>query len=294
MTKAKKPDERTSSQRRQVGAAMRSYRKDKGMSREDAAALINIAGPSLTRKESGDLQFSKAQIETLAEAYEVPDNELAMLIDLAREGRARKAGTHGDFPMFVPLKARAFQELERNDATEVISVTLTLIPLYFQTEAYMREGWLRNGELLSTARINELVKLRLARQQVVTKADAPMIHAVIHESALHLPVGGPAVMHEQLTALAAACELPNVEIQVQPITAGAYPGMDSAFSLLRFPAGVADDVVQVYGHVESFFRDRKAATEPYRVAWDRRRVAALDLQASKALILDAAARFGPE
>jgi hypothetical protein len=194
----------------------------------------------------------------------------------------------------VPVKSRAYLELERNDAIEILVVTLGLIPPFFQTEAYMRELWLRNGELLSTERIEELVKLRQTRQQVVTKPNPPMIRAVIHEFALRLPVGGPTVMREQLVALAAACELPNVEIQVQPSSSGAFPGMDSTFSLLRFPIGVSGDVVQVYGQAESFYRDRQTATEPYRVAWDRRRVAALDLQASRALILDAAASFGPD
>ncbi len=294
MAKAKATEENATSQRRQVGAAMRSYRKDADMDREAAAALIGIAGPSLTRKENGDLQFSRSQIETLAEAYGVNDEELAMLVELAREARARRGSAHGEFPMFVPPKSRAYLEMERNDAIEVRLATLSLVPPYFQTEAYMRELWLRNGELLSSARIKELVKLRQARQQIVTKRDAPMIRAVIHETALRLPVGGPPVMHEQLHALAAACELPNVEIQIQPTAAGAFPSMDSTFSLLRFPVGPSGDVVQVYGQAESYYRDRQAATEPYRVVWDRLRVAALDLQASKALILDAAAHFGPD
>lgn len=62
--------------------------------------------------------------------------------------------------------------------------------------------------------------------------------------------------------------------------------------MLRFPNDRAGDMVQVHGHAEYFYRDRESATESYRIAWDRRRVAALDLQSSKELILDAAAEFG--
>lgn len=289
---ATKNDDSAISQRRQLGAAMRSFRKEADVDRDRAAGLIEVTGPTLTRKESGQFKFKRQEVETLAKAYGVADDELAMLLELAREARA--STKRGEFPMFVPVKSRAFLELERNDAVEIMAATLSFIPLYFQTEAYMRQLWLRNGELLSDGRIEELVKLRQARQQVLTKRDAPMIRAVIHEFALRLPVGGPAVMREQLLALAAACELPNVEIQVQPIAAGAFPGMDSTFFLLRFPVGATGDVVQVYGQSELFYRDRRTATEPYRVAWDRRRVAALDLQASKALILEAAAHFEPD
>ncbi|MDU0289545.1 helix-turn-helix transcriptional regulator [Saccharothrix longispora] len=276
-------------QRRQLGAAMRSFRKEAGIDRDEAAELIEATGPTLTRKERGESKFKRQEIEVLARAYDIGRDDLSMLLELAREVRA---GTRrGEFPMFVPLKSRAFLELERAEAVEVLAVTLTLVPLYFQTEAYMRELWLRSGDLLAPERIEELVALRKARQQVLAKRNPPTIRAVVHELALRLPVGGPTVMHEQLLHLAAACDLPNVEIQVQPISAGAYPGMDAAFYLLRFRNGPTADLVQVHGHAESFYRDRETATEPYRVAWDRRKVAALDLRASKALILEAATRF---
>jgi transcriptional regulator with XRE-family HTH domain len=282
-------DDSPAGQRRQLGAAMRSFRKEADIDREKAAELIEATGPTLTRKERGESRFKRQEIEVLARAYGIGDDELAMLLELSREVRA---GTkRGEFPMFVPLKSRAFLELERGDAVEILAVTLTLVPLYFQIEAYMRELWLRSGDLLAPGRIEELVDLRKARQQVLTKRNPPMIRVVVHETALRLPVGGPAVMREQLLHLASACDLPNVEIQVQPTSSGAYPGMDAAFDLLRFRNGPAGDVVQVHGHAESFYRDRETATEPYRVAWDRRMVAALDLQASKGLILDAATRF---
>jgi hypothetical protein len=139
----------------------------------------------------------------------------------------------------------------------------------------------------------ELVRLRTKRQQVVTKANAPMIRVVMHEFALRLPVGNSnALMHEQVLALAAACDLPNVEIQVQETSAGAFPGMEASFYLLRFASGPATDQVETSGYNETFYRDRESETEPYRVGFGRRQVAALDLQASKALILDAAAHYG--
>jgi transcriptional regulator with XRE-family HTH domain len=147
--KVTKSNEDAMARRRQIGAAMRSYRKEAGMDREVAAAVIGLAGPTLTRKESGDVQFSRVQIEKLAEAYGVADSEVAMLIELAREGRARTRSRSGEFPMFVPLKERAFFEFEQRDAVEILTVTLLVIPVYFQTEAYMRALWKRNGELMS-------------------------------------------------------------------------------------------------------------------------------------------------
>ncbi|WP_170220765.1 helix-turn-helix domain-containing protein [Amycolatopsis cihanbeyliensis] len=283
-------DDSAIGQRRQLGAALRSFRKEAGMDRDAAAELIEITGPTLTRKERGENKFKRQEVEILARAYGINRDELDVLLELAREARA---GTkRGEFPLFLPVKDRAFLELERDEAIEILAVTLSAIPLYFQTEEYMRTLWLSNGDLQTSERVDELVRLRRSRQQVVSKAGAPKIRAIIHEFALRLPVGGPEVMRRQLLSLAQACDLPNVEIQVQPISAGAYPGIDSTFYALRFASGPASDMVQVHGHSEAFYRDRPAATEPYMVEWDRRKVAALNLPASKALILDAAADFG--
>jgi DNA-binding XRE family transcriptional regulator len=277
-------------QRRQLGAAMRSYRKEAKMDREEAAELIEATGPTLTRKENGFTRFKRTEVEVLARAYGVSPAEMDALFDLAREARATRK--RGEFPLFVPVKGRAFLELERDDAIEIRAVTLSVVPLYFQTEGYMRALWESNGDLLTEDVIDELVNLRLERQQVVAKPKAPKIRVVIHEFALRLPVGGPGVMREQLQKLAKACDLPNVEIQVQPMTAGAYPGVDTSYYILRFASGPESDLVQVPARNENFYRDRANATEPYIVGWDRRSVAALDLQASKKLILGAAAHFG--
>src|SRR5882672_6993777 len=215
------------SQRRQLGAAMRSFRKEADIDRDTAAELIDITGPTLTRKESGAYKWKRTEVEALGKAYGVDDEELAMLVELAKEARAKTK--HGEFPMFVPVKARAFLELER-DAIEMMMVTAGVIPAHLQTEAYMRELWRRNGELLSAERIEGLVKLRKTRQQVLTRDNPPMARVVMHEIGLRLPVGGPAVMREQLLHLAAMCQRPNVEIQVQPMSSGAYPSMDHSFN----------------------------------------------------------------
>lgn len=280
-------DDSAISQRRQLGAAMRSFRKEADIDRDAAAELIDITGPTLTRKESGVYKWKRTEVEVLGRAYGVDDGELAMLVELAKEARAKTR--HGEFPMFVPVKSRAFLELER-DAVEIMAVEVGLVPAYLQTEAYMRELWRRTGDLLTAERIDELVNVRMTRQQVLSKDNPPKLRVVMHEIGLRLPVGGPPVMREQLLHLAAMCRRPGVEIQVQPMSSGAYPSMDNRFTLLRFANGPAGDVVEV-ASVEKFYRDRMAI-EPYRVAWDRRRVAALDLQGSLALIMEVADQFG--
>ncbi|SFX11771.1 DUF5753 domain-containing protein [Streptomyces atratus] len=58
--------------------------------------------------------------------------------------------------------------------------------------------------------------------------------AVINEAVLRRLVGGPAVMRAQIEHLAEVAELPSVRVQVIPFRAGVHPGMNGAFTLLRF------------------------------------------------------------
>ncbi|MGQ0841718.1 helix-turn-helix domain-containing protein [Actinokineospora sp.] len=278
-----------SGNRRELGAALRSFRRRAGYMRiEDVNDLLDISSVTMGRIENGEAPVDRAKLRVLAEAYKLSGDETDGLMALAKQTRTTK----GAFPTFVTVKSRALLELE-TEATEILMVTIDLIPAYFQTEGYTRALFESTGERLPSDRMDELMNVRKGRQETLVQPNPPIVRAVIHECALRLPVGGAEVMHEQLTYLAGACDLPNVEIQVQPIGAGAYPGMGSAFLLIRLDNDLATDRVQVGSHGEAFFRDRSAATEPYRVAWERKRVAALSLPASKAVILDAARSYGP-
>jgi transcriptional regulator with XRE-family HTH domain len=272
------------SQRKQLGAALRSFRRDTGIDRDDAAAMIDVSPATMTRIERGETRLKRQDVVALAEAYHIPDAERDALLEMLRETRMRR----GQYPAFASVKTRSAVDME-SDASEILYSLIDLVPAHFQTEEYMRALWLASGESLTPEHIDRQVASRLARQAILTQDHPPTLRAIIHEHALRLPIGGPAVMHRQLVHLAELAELPNAEIQIQPIDAGAYPGIGISFMLLRFDNDTAADLVQVEGHGDSFYRDRTNATEPYRLSWDRQRVSALSLPASKALILSAAA-----
>ena len=284
MTTSKSGRNSSVSQRKQLGAALRSFRREAGIDREEAAELIEVSLATMTRIERGETRLKRQDVLALAEGYGIPAEEREALLEMLRQTRMRR----GQYPAFATVKTRAALDME-SDATEILYSLTDLVPAHFQTEEYMRALWLNNGESLSSELVDQLAAARLARQSILTQQNPPQIRAIIHENALRLPVGGPAVMHKQLLRLAELADLPNVEIQVQPIDAGAYPGIGTSFMLMRFDHDTAADLVQVEAHGDSFYRDRPNATEPYRLAWDRQRVSALSLPASKALILSTAA-----
>jgi DNA-binding XRE family transcriptional regulator len=278
-----------SSNRREVGAALRSFRRRAGVERvEDAADFIDVSPVTMGRIEKGEAPINRASLGVLADRYGLNDHERDALMELARQTRGRR----GTFPAYFSVKSRAMLELE-SEASELLIVTIDLIPAHFQTEPYMQALFDGNGEGMPQAEIDKLKRVRLDRQTILTQPKPPKVRAVIHETALRMPIGGDDVMAEQLAHLAGICDLPNVEIQVQPSSAGMYPGIGTTFTLMRMDNDSATDRVQVDGPGDNIYRDRTTTTEPYRLSWERKRVAALSLPASKALILDAARTFGP-
>ncbi|MFC4851930.1 helix-turn-helix domain-containing protein [Actinophytocola glycyrrhizae] len=278
-----------SSNRREVGAALRSFRKRAGIDRlEDAAVLIDVSAVTMGRIEKGEAPINRASLGVLADRYGLNGHERDALMELARQTR----GKRGAFPAYFSVKSRAMLELEA-EATDLFVVTIDLIPAHFQTERYMQALFEGNGEGLPQLEIDRLKRVRIDRQAILDQPKPPRVRAVIHETALRLPIGGQDVMHEQLLHLAATSELPNVEIQIQPTAAGMYPGIGTTFTLLRLDNDLSTDRVQVDSPGDNIYRDRVTTTEPYRLSWERKRVAALSLPASKALVLNAAAEFAP-
>jgi Domain of unknown function (DUF5753) len=107
------------------------------------------------------------------------------------------------------------------------------------------------------------VALRLGRQALLERPDAPRLWAVVDEAALRRPVGGRAVMRAQLERLVAATKLANVTLQVLPLAAGAHPAMVGAFSVLRFADQELPDVVYVEHLTSALYLSKREDVDQY-------------------------------
>ena len=106
-----------------------------------------------------------------------------------------------------------------------------LVPGLLQVEKY---AWAvieagRPGDPEDTQR---RVMARMARRTLLSKPDAPALTAIVDEAALRRPIGGPAVMREQLEELLRTRD--NVTVRVVPFTVAALPGPEGGFTLLDF------------------------------------------------------------
>ncbi|MFJ2826679.1 Scr1 family TA system antitoxin-like transcriptional regulator [Streptomyces sp. NPDC087263] len=179
-------------------------------------------------------------------------------------------------------------ELERL-ATKIAEFAPTLVPGLLQTGAYARAVTLAANPFVTDEYIEEKVTARLERVRILSDATRPEYWAVLHETALRIPVGGPAAMAGQLDHIAVIVREHKAVVQVLPYAQGAHASMGGMLTLMEF-----DDAPPT-AYTETSFSgtlvDDPAVVKRAHRAYDLLRAAALSPEASLALIESAAEDF---
>jgi hypothetical protein len=243
-----------------VGAQLRRLRTDLGLSRAEAGEAIRASEWKIHRLENGQVGLKERDIIDLLGLYGVTDpTEVADLLTLAREANAPGWWQHyGDL---LPQWFRAYVDLE-SAATLIRTYEGQLIPGLLQTDDYMRA--VIGGALEeSSEEVGRRVRLRMARQTLLTREHPPRLWAVVDEAALRRPVGGRKVMRAQLERLVEATKLPNVVLQVLPLSVAVHEAMTGAFSILRFGDQDLPDIVYVEYLTNAVYLDRRDEVTQY-------------------------------
>jgi transcriptional regulator with XRE-family HTH domain len=248
-------------QRMLVGAKLRRLRTDLGLTREQAADHIRASAWKIHRLENGQVSFKERDLLDLLDLYEVADpQEIADTLALARE--ANHPGWWQHYGDVLPAWFRAYVDLE-SAASLIRTFEGQYIPGLLQTDDYIR-GVVHAAHLTDTSdEVGRRVRLRMARQLLLTRDQPPRLWAVIDEAALRRPVGGPEVMRGQLERLIEATKLATVTLQVLPFAAGAHPAMAGAFSVLRFGDQELPDVVYLEHLTGASYLDKRDEVERY-------------------------------
>jgi hypothetical protein len=244
-----------------VGSQLRRLRTEAGISREEAGEAIRASEWKIHRLENGQVRFKERDVVDLLRRYGVTDpGEVASLVVLAREANA--PGWWQQYGDLLPQWFRAYMDLE-SAATLIRTYEGQLVPGLLQTEDYLRA--VIGGAHLDESReeAERRVALRVTRQALLDRANAPRVWAVVDEAALRRPVGGPKVMRGQLERLIEVAELPNVTLQILPFDAGAHPAMVGAFSILRFAVQELPDVVYIEHLTNALYLDRREDVNRY-------------------------------
>jgi transcriptional regulator with XRE-family HTH domain len=270
--------------KRWIAYELRRLREASGRTRQEAAARVGRTVAQIGHLETGRNLPSAGDVEVLLNWYGHPDRIefFRDLLKQAKKGRDWWIGLADAVPDYFAL----FLGLEAS-AAQLQSYDCVVVPGILQTHAYA-QAVIRMGERARPdAEVARRVELRMARQQLIERADKPLqVWTILDEAVLYRQVGGIEVMREQLERLVKLAERPNVDIQVLPATAGGHAITEGTFTLLTFPPELHSDpgVVYVETRVRGIYFEDPAEIQLYRQALTRLQVHALNPDESPAMI----------
>lgn len=237
--------------RRKLGAELRVLRTRSALTSIEAAHRVGWHQSKVSRIETGASGVKPADVRKLLDAYGIDDTELRELL-LALAGSEDGGGRHNWWHAYrgvLPPTYRDFISLE-SQAGGMRTLETSVVPGLLQIPEYARAVTRAAVEGLEDDKLDALVEVRLARQEVL-RGNPPMeLSAVLDEGVLRREVGGPEIMARQLGRLVEAARLPQVRLQVLPFTAGAHIGVTGPFVIFSFRSTSDLDVV-VLDHLTS-------------------------------------------
>lgn len=197
-----------------LASDLRVWRTERNMTQAAVGKILGVTKTQVSNWESARENLPSKHAETLDMVWRT-DGHFARLRRLAE-----RAHDPGWWSQYTPIEAQA---------SRICYWALAIIPGLLQTEDYAR-ALLENGQIIED--VEATVGARMARQEVLSRDTPPELRALINESALDQPVGGPEVMREQLVHLMKLSHWRNVILRVVPRSVGAHIGLDGSFAIL--------------------------------------------------------------
>ncbi|WP_335939294.1 helix-turn-helix domain-containing protein [Streptomyces sp. PTD5-9] len=224
------------------GARLRSSREERGWRQDDLGERIGYSGRHVSGVENG---------------RKSPTRRFATAVDAAfgLEGtadtfeRAWREIRHGvllqGFPEYVGLEGRA---------AEIKVFDSGVIPGLLQTREYAQAlaGSAAERGGITREQADERVSFLIERQAALVRPLPPLLIAVLDESCIRRPVGGPAVMDAQLQHLIDFAAQPNTMLQLAPYSLGEQRPFNRLVNLLTLQDRSVVSYVesQTQGHLD--------------------------------------------
>jgi hypothetical protein len=251
-----------------VGAHLRRLREGRGLTRAEAGEPIRSSESKISRMELGRVALKERDVLDLLTLYGVDDLQERDAL-LARVREANAPGWWSSYSDVTPNWFQRYLGLEAT-ATLIRTYEVQFVPGLLQTEEYARAVVPLGPGAAHQDQIARRVRLRLERQQLLTRPQPPKLWAVVDEAALRRPVGGPRVMRDQLEALITiVTKMPNVRLQVLPLAAGGHAAAGGSFTILRFPQRELPDVVYLEQLTSALYLDSREDVDFYFDAVNR-------------------------
>ncbi|MFE3643248.1 helix-turn-helix domain-containing protein [Streptomyces sp. NPDC059169] len=265
-----------------LGKQLQDLRERAGLKREAAAKVLRVAPATIRRMETAEVALKIPYVQVLLRAYGVADDEAERFVQLAEE--ANKPGWWQRFHDVLPGWFSMYVSLE-GAASLIRAYEPHFVPGILQTEEYAR-GVMRSGALGATSAddIERHVALRMERQGLLGRSDAPRFWVIMDETVLRRPVGGPQVMRAQLDQLLRAAELPNVTLQIAEFATGPHPGTYGPFVLFRFAMAELPEMVYSEYLTGAVYLDARPEVASHLEVMDRMAAQAATAQRTKDIL----------
>ncbi|MFB7862963.1 MULTISPECIES: helix-turn-helix domain-containing protein [unclassified Streptomyces] len=268
-----------------LGRRLQDLRERAGLKREEAAKILRVAPATIRRMETAEVALKIPYVQLLLQAYGITDSEAEGFVALAEE--ANLPGWWQRFHDVLPGWFSMYVSLE-GAASLIRAYEPQFVPGLLQTEEYAR-AILRSGAVggSDAEEIERHVALRMERQSLLTREDAPKFWVIMDETVLRRPVGdGPEVMRAQLDRLLEASELPNVTLQIAEFRSGHHPGTYGPFVLFRFAMPELPDMVYSEYLTGAVYLDARPEVASHLEVMDRMAAQAATAQRTKEIFRD--------
>ncbi|MFD7238296.1 helix-turn-helix domain-containing protein [Streptomyces syringium] len=268
--------------RRKLGAELRRQRELAELTSREAACAVGWHQSKVSRIETGCSGVKPSDVALLLDAYQVTDPELRALLGALcgagsadpGEGAGARRGWWYAYRDRLPPAYLDFISLE-SEASHLRTLETTVVPGLLQTPEYARAVTRAALNDPPPEQVEELVRVRMARQTVL-RGERPLeLCAVLDEAVLRHEVGGREVMAGQLRHLVTTGHMRHVRLHVLPFSAGSHIGITGPFVIFSFPR-IADLDVVVLDHLtSSLYLERKEDLRAYGSAFATLRTRAL-------------------
>ncbi|MGH3929017.1 MAG: helix-turn-helix domain-containing protein [Pseudonocardiaceae bacterium] len=227
----------------QLTETLRQLRERAGLTIEAAAERLRAQAGKWSRSKLGRIETREQGVKThevdqLLDLYQVTDEGLrTWLLGLA--ATAYERGYWQAIRKDLPEDFHGFLNVEAA-LVALRQVETMLIPGLLQTPDFARALITDGRPGLPPDVLERRVLARMARQQVLTRANPLEYHVIIEEAILERPVGTPKIMRNQLRRLIDDAAADHVTLQVLPKAAGASPALKGPFSVLTLPEPIPD------------------------------------------------------
>lgn len=259
-------------QRIMLGSELRTLREAAKISTEEAATTLNWYRAKVSKVETGTVRLTAAELSSLLRLYQVDDATSERVQRLGDEARRKTT------PARVPDWASKYVSLEAS-ATEIKVFYGDFVPGMLQSRDYAR-AMLSRSVVVPPVDVEEMAASREHRAERL-RSGAPLLWVVLGEEALRRTVGGPQVQRGQLLRLRELAELPNVTVQVMPLSGGAHTALGMSFIVLDLGSS---RTVYIEGLTSADYLVRPQHIQTYNLAFDRLRVASLGDRESLTII----------